>query len=113
VHHHHQQQQDQNSDSRNKSGNRVRADSGVSGSKKNYKNNSNTVSDKLIGTTLILIVKTQMWRVWGRGEGCTGFWWGSLKEGDHWGDPDVDGRIILRWIFRKWEGMVGTGWSSG
>jgi hypothetical protein len=27
----------------------------------------------------------------------------------HWGDPDVDGRIILRWIFRKWEGFVGTG----
>ena len=26
------------------------------------------------------------------------------------GDPDVDGRIILRWIFRKWEG-VKTGWS--
>ena len=26
-----------------------------------------------------------------------------------WGDPDVDGRIILRWIFRKWEG-VETGW---
>jgi hypothetical protein len=29
----------------------------------------------------------------------------------HWGDPDVDGRITLRWIFRKWEGVVGTGWS--
>jgi hypothetical protein len=29
----------------------------------------------------------------------------------HWGDPDVDGRIILRWIFRKWEGVMGTGWS--
>jgi hypothetical protein len=27
------------------------------------------------------------------------------------GDPDVDGRIILRWIFSKWEGVVGTGWS--
>ena len=27
------------------------------------------------------------------------------------GDPDVDGRIILRWILRKWEGIVGTGWS--
>jgi hypothetical protein len=29
----------------------------------------------------------------------------------HWGDPDVDGRIILRWTFRKLEGVVGTGWS--
>jgi len=27
-------------------------------------------------------------------------------ERDHWGDPDADGRIILRWIFRKWEGVV-------
>jgi hypothetical protein len=27
------------------------------------------------------------------------------------GDPDVDGRIILRWIFRKLEGVVGSGWS--
>jgi hypothetical protein len=38
-------------------------------------------------------------------------WWGSLRERGNWGDPDVDGRIILRWIFRKWEGVVGTGWS--
>jgi hypothetical protein len=30
---------------------------------------------------------------------------------NYWGDPDVYGRIILRWIFRKWEGVVGTGWS--
>jgi hypothetical protein len=29
----------------------------------------------------------------------------------HWGDPDVDVRIIFRWIFRKLEGVVGTGWS--
>jgi hypothetical protein len=27
------------------------------------------------------------------------------------GDQEVDGRIILRWIFRKLEGVVGTGWS--
>jgi hypothetical protein len=53
-----------------------------------------------------------MWRVWGRGEVCTGFWWGRLSERDHWGDPDVDGRIILRWNFRKWEGVVGTEWSG-
>ena len=45
-----------------------------------------------------------MWRVWGRGEGCTGFWWGNLRERDHWGGPDADGRIILRWIFGKWTG---------
>jgi hypothetical protein len=27
------------------------------------------------------------------------------------GDQDLDGRIILRWILRKLEGVVGTGWS--
>jgi len=48
-----------------------------------------------------------MWHIWGREEGCTG---GNLRERDHWGDPDADGRIIVRWIFR-WEGVVGTGWS--
>jgi len=32
----------------------------------------------------------------------TGFWWGSLGERDHSEDPDLDGKIILRWIFRKW-----------
>ena len=31
-----------------------------------------------------------------------GFGWVNLKESDHFGDPGVDGRIILRWIFRKW-----------
>ena len=35
---------------------------------------------------------------------------GNPMERDNWGDPDVDGRIILRWIFSKWEG-VETGWS--
>ena len=39
-------------------------------------------------------------------EVCRGFWWGNPGERDHWGNPDVDGRIILRWIFRKWEEVV-------
>jgi len=32
----------------------------------------------------------------------TGFWWGNLRERDHLEGPGLDGRIILRWIFRKW-----------
>jgi hypothetical protein len=35
------------------------------------------------------------------GGAYTGFRWGNLKETDKWGDPGVDGKVILRWIFRK------------
>jgi hypothetical protein len=35
------------------------------------------------------------------GKVCVGFWWENLRERDHWGDPDVDGRIVLKCIFRK------------
>jgi len=38
------------------------------------------------------------------GKVCTGFWWGNLRERDHLEDPDIDGKIILRWIFRKLNG---------
>ena len=38
----------------------------------------------------------------GREEVYTWFWWGNLRERDHLGDPGVDGMIVLRWIFRKW-----------
>ena len=30
-------------------------------------------------------------------------WLGILRERDHLWDPGVDGRIILRWIFLKWD----------
>jgi hypothetical protein len=45
----------------------------------------------------------------GRREVCTGFWWGNLRERDRWGDPGIDGRIILGYIFKKWEVGVRTG----
>jgi hypothetical protein len=46
------------------------------------------------------------------------YWWEYLRERGHSRDPGVDGRIILRWIFRKqdvgiWNGSIrlriGTG----
>jgi hypothetical protein len=45
----------------------------------------------------------------GGGEAYTGFWWGNLREGNHLGGPDLDGRIILRWIFRNCDVRIWTG----
>jgi hypothetical protein len=45
----------------------------------------------------------------GKGDVHTGFWWGDLREGDHLEDLDVDGRIILQLIFKKWTGRAWTG----
>jgi len=33
----------------------------------------------------------------------TGFWWRNLRERYHLEDPGLDGKIILRWIARKWD----------
>jgi hypothetical protein len=45
----------------------------------------------------------------GRREVYTGVWWGNLREGDHLEEPGVDGRIILRWMLRKWDVGAWTG----
>jgi hypothetical protein len=49
--------------------------------------------------------------------GAYGILVGDLREGVHLGEPGVDGRIILKWIFKKWDGAwaglcwlrIGTG----
>jgi len=73
------------------------------------------LSDLYSLPNIVRVVKSRRMRRAGHvarmGEGCTRFWCGNLRERDHWGDPDANGRIILRWIFRKWEGVVRTGWS--
>jgi hypothetical protein len=44
----------------------------------------------------------------GRGEDYTAFCLGKNEEIDHLEDPGADGRIIFRWIFKKWDG--GMNW---
>jgi len=41
--------------------------------------------------------------MYGERQAYTRFWWGNLRVRDHLGEPGIDGRIILRWIFRKWD----------
>jgi len=42
----------------------------------------------------------------------TGLWWGNLKERGHLEDSGVEERIVLCWIFRKWNGGFGLGLSG-
>jgi hypothetical protein len=61
---------------------------------------------------LIKIRTKEMGRVCGMyvGERCIqDFGGGNLRERDHLQDPGIDERIILRWIFKKWD--VGA-WSG-
>jgi hypothetical protein len=48
--------------------------------------------------------------VWGTGEVHPGLWWGDVREGDHLEDLGVEGRLILKWIFKQWGGMGRMDW---
>jgi hypothetical protein len=43
----------------------------------------------------------------GRGQVPTGFRWENLEEIYHLEDPGLDERIILKWIFKWWDGEHG------
>jgi hypothetical protein len=34
----------------------------------------------------------------------TGLWWGNVRDGDHLKDLGLDEKIILKWIFKEWDG---------
>jgi len=50
-----------------------------------------------------------MWHEWETRKVHTGFWWGYLREKDYLEDLGLDGRIILKWVFKKWDWDVWTG----
>jgi hypothetical protein len=45
----------------------------------------------------------------GRGQVYTGLWWRNLREKEYLEDPGVDGKIILGWIFTRWNEVAWTG----
>jgi hypothetical protein len=49
--------------------------------------------------------------MYGERKGAYRVWWGNLREGAHLEDPSIEGRVILRRIFRKlnqgtWTGLI-------
>jgi hypothetical protein len=63
--------------------------------------------DLYCSPTIVWVIKSRMRREvhlarMEEGEACKGYLWENLRERDHWGYPGVDGRTILRWIFKKY-----------
>jgi hypothetical protein len=65
------------------------------------------LNDLYSSPNIIRVIKSRRWAghvaCMGEIEVYIGFWWEDPREGDHLGDPGVDGRIILKRIFKKWD----------
>jgi hypothetical protein len=76
---------------------------------------SEELNEMYSSSNIIRVIKSRRmrWAVYvarmggGKEEVYTGFWWGNLGERDHSKDAGLNRRIILRWIFRKWDGRHG------
>jgi hypothetical protein len=51
-----------------------------------------------------------MQHVWGTGYVHTGFWWENLRERCQLEGLGIYCKIILKWLFKKWDGV--TNWSD-
>jgi hypothetical protein len=67
----------------------------------------------MCGLQIIQVIKSRrmdrqnMWHIWETGKVQAGFWWGDLREKDHLECLGIDGRVTLKWIFKKWDrGLV-------
>jgi hypothetical protein len=67
------------------------------------------LNDLYCSPSIVRVIKSKRMR-WaghvarmGTSRGVSRVCWGNLRERDHMEDPGVDGRIILGWIFRKWD----------
>jgi hypothetical protein len=72
------------------------------------------LNDLYCSPNIFRVIKSRRFKWLGRvarirkRRGITEFWWGNLRKRDHLEEPDVDRRIILRLIFRKWDEGVWT-----
>jgi hypothetical protein len=47
-----------------------------------------------------------MWHLWRREEVQTGCWWGNLTERDNLDNLGLGRKIILKFVFKKWDGGI-------